>query len=130
VHAWTQMAMRLKGSKFRFADVIGLEVRADERYRGSARNHRKVGGRVMARPVRKSGSRRRTTGSTTGSRMTHASSRASRKPGRACAQGKAFGWRIWSADQNFAATTIEVAINDLEPEGRFPTETRACEASS
>jgi len=48
------MAMRLKGSKFRLADVIGLEVRVDERYRGSARNHRKVGGRVMARPVRES----------------------------------------------------------------------------
>src|SRR5438128_12261303 len=28
--------------------------------------------------------------------MTHSSSRASRKPGRACAQGKAFASRIWS----------------------------------
>src|SRR5438128_4239108 len=28
--------------------------------------------------------------------MTHVSLRASRKPGRACAQGKAFAWRMWS----------------------------------
>src|SRR5438552_4903645 len=48
--------------------------------------------------------------------MTHASSRASRRPGRACAQGKAFAWRMWS-EAVFRSDLTGVAVTVTSESG-------------